>query len=286
MKKSFPAEVYLNGHWVSAQEATVSVFDRGFIFGDGIYEVTPYYKGKPYLANLHLERLERGLRETQIDLDISDLQNTMNEAITRAGLLDNDAAVYVQISRGVAPRGHAFPENTTPTILLYAFPVVLDGFEHKVAAVMVSKDIRWHRCDIKSTSLMANVRANNDAYTAGLQENIMLRNEVFTEGSHTNVFFVKNGAVYTHPADTHILPGITRIAVLELCKTLGIPVLEEALHFDLLKEVDEIFLTGTTTQILTVGKLVRDNETVYVQEAAGPITRKLQTAFIQQTRSV
>ncbi len=285
VKKTYPAEVYLNGKWLAHNEAYISVFDRGFMFGDGIYEVIPFYKGIAFGLQRHLNRLSYCLNEIEIDLDVNTLREVITEAVSRAGIEDKDGAVYIQVSRGVAPRTHYFPQDAIPTVLLYGYPVQLEGFEKKQASVLVSKDLRWHRCDIKSTSLMANVRANNKAHAMGLDENTLVRKGFFTEGSHSSIFFVKFDKIYTHPEGPHILSGITRKIVTEMCRELNIKVVEKAVHIDELVEVDEIFLTGTTTQILSVKSMFRKEEDIYNSPKKGKITAKLQEAFIELTRN-
>lgn len=282
-KKNFPGEVYLNGEWKNHQEATISVFDRGFIFGDGIYEVTPYYSGKPFRLKEHIDRLQYCLDQVQINFDAFSLEPLMQEAITRAKLENSDAAVYIQVTRGVAPRTHYFPENITPTVFLYAIPADLKNFEQARWNVLSSEDKRWHRCDIKTTSLMGNILANDAADSRDLYENILVRNGYFTEGSHTNIFFVKNDIIYTHPEGPHILSGISRQVVLDLCKENRIKVKEEAVHIDELVEVDEIFLTGTTTQIATVATIHSQEKEIYTSKKK-KITSLLQQEFLKLTR--
>lgn len=285
-KKTFPAEVYLNGEWLTHDKAFISVFDRGFMLGDGIYEVVPFYTGKFFYKQEHLQRMKYCLSQIELDFDIDSLEELIAQAVSRSGLSEKDGAVYLQISRGVAPRTHFYPENIPPTILLYAYEVKLEGFEKKEASVLVSTDRRWHRCDIKSTSLMANVRSNNMAHSRGLDENVLVRDGLFTEGSHSTAFFVKQGKLYTHPKGPHILPGITRQVVIDLCRELKIEVVEEAVHIDELVEVDEVFLTGTTTQILLIKSMVTEEEEIYKCSKMGPVTHKLQQAFIKITRGL
>ena len=284
-KKPFPKEVFLNGEWINPENAFVSVFDRGFLLGDGIYEVTPFYDGKPFRLKDHLDRLQYCLNEIQIEFDAFSLQEIMSEAISRSALFQNDCAVYIQITRGVAPRTHFFPEQIQPTILLYAFPAVLNGFENKQASVLVSEDLRWHRCDIKSISLMANIKANNQAHRLGLDENLLLRDRFFTEGSHSSIFFLKNHRVFTHPKGPHILSGITRKVILEMCGEMDIEISERAVHIDELKEVDEVFLTGTTTQILSVKSMLLNEKEIFHRPEVGETTKQLQAAFLKLTRS-
>ena len=284
-KKTYPKEVFFNGKWMPHDQAFVSVFDRGFMLGDGIYEVTPFYKGIPFRLEDHLDRLKYSLSQIEVDMEVDHIRTNMLEAVSRAGFEETDCAVYVQVTRGVAPRTHFYPEDIQPTLLLYAFAVQLEGFEIKQASVLVSNDLRWHRCDIKTISLMANIRANNEARTAGLDENLLLRHGYFTEGSHTSIFFVKNKTIYTHPEGPHILSGITRKAIIELCADLEINVIEECVHLDELVEVDEVFITGTTTQILAVTSMQFDEKEVFNKAETGKITRKLQQAFLQITRN-
>lgn len=283
-KKSFPKEVYLNGSWLKPEKAQVSVFDRGFMFGDGIYEVSPFYKGKDFKLKEHLQRLQYCLDEISLDFDASSLEETIYEAIERAKLSAEDCAVYMQVSRGMAPRSHFMPEKIEATVLLYVFPVILEGFEKKTWDVMATEDKRWHRCDIKSTALLANVMANEEAVAAGFAENLLVRKGYFTEGSHSSLFFVKYGVVHTHPEGPQILSGITRAEVIKICSDLGIKVREKAVHIDELVEVEEIFVTGTTTQIIPVTSITHKNKKVY-SASKDSITKKLQQVFIERTRS-
>jgi D-alanine transaminase len=284
-KKTFLKEVFLNGEWIKSENAFVSVFDRGFLLGDGIYEVTPFYDGKPFRLKDHLDRLQHCLNEIQIEFDSFSLREIMLEAVFRAGFFQSDCAVYIQITRGVAPRTHFFPEKSQPAVLLYAFPVVLNGFENKQASVLVSEDLRWHRCDIKSISLLANIKANNQAHRLGLDENLLIRDGFFTEGSHSTIFFVKKHTIFTHPEGPHILSGVTRKVILEMCREMDLEISEKALHIDELKEVDEVFLTGTTTQVLAVKSMLLNEKEIFNMPETGEITRQLQEAFLKLTRS-
>ncbi|HSP40723.1 MAG TPA: aminotransferase class IV [Gillisia sp.] len=284
IKKTYPVEVYFNGKWMLPGEAFVSVFDRGFMFGDGVYEVTPFYKGDSFRITDHLDRLKYSLKEIGITYEVDPLHEIMNEALSRQGLEKEDAAVYIQITRGAAPRTHYLPVNIQPTLLLYAFPVLMEGFENKEAEVLVSEDLRWHRCDIKSISLLANIQANDASHIRKLGENLLVRGGFFTEGSHTSIFFVKNDRIFTHPEGHHILSGITRKVIIELCEALKFEVIEKAVHIDELVEVDEIFLTGTTTQVLAVKTLFSGEKEIFTA-GAHKITRKIQQAFIDITRN-
>lgn len=267
------------------EEATVSVFDRGFMFGDGIYEVTPFYCGKAYRLQDHLDRLKYCLAEIKIPFDFDILETLMYEALSRAGLATQDAAVYIQVSRGAAPRTHYFPEDPQPTFLIYAFPVQLENFHKKRWKVLVSNDFRWQRCDIKSTALLANIMSNEEAIAGDYDENLLIREGHFTEGSHSTAFFVSKGIIYTHPEGPHILSGITRKVVLEICRELGIAFKEEAFPLERISEVEEIFLTGTTTQITLVESLHAEGKEIYTAQK-GEITARLQEEFLRRTRKL
>lgn len=274
----------MNGEWMPYHKAKISVFDRGFMLSDGIYEVTPFYKGKPFLLDDHLARLQYCLKEIMLDFDVASLKPLIIEAVSRASLSNSDAAVYIQLSRGMAPRTHFFPEDPQPTLLIYAFPAKLEGFEKRHWRVLVSEDLRWKRCDIKSTSLMANIRANTESHQRGLDENLLVRDGYFTEGSHSTIFFAREGKLFTHPEGRFILSGITRKFVISLCRELEIPVVERSVAFEELESMEEVFLTGTTTQIMRVSEIYEGEKQIFHQLETGPLTRKLQEAFIQRTR--
>ncbi len=284
MNNSYPNEVYLNGRWLPNEQAAVSVFDRGFMLGDGIYEVIPFYRGKLFTQEEHIQRLQSGLTAVGIAYRADLLKDEAIEAVARSGY--DEGAVYIQVTRGAAPRTHHFPVDVEPTVLLYAYPLSFGGFEKKLIDVVLDEDFRWHRCDIKSISLMANVLANNAARQLGVAEKLLVRQGLITEGTHTSVFFVKQGVVYTHPNGPHILPGITRSVVIACCEALGIEVREEAVAAADLYEVDEAFLTGTTTQVTAIGSVIVGDEKRTIGTAAGPVTRRIQEAFISQIEAI
>lgn len=284
-QKNYPKEVYLNGKWLTAEKAQISVFDRGFMFGDGIYEVTPFYEGDPFKMKEHLQRLQYCLDEICLEFDAFSLEPVMREAISRGNFKEEDAAVYIQITRGVAPRTHFFPESSKKTVLVYAFPVNLRGFENNAWKVMASEDKRWHRCDIKSIALLANTMANEMAISSGYKENLLIRNGYFTEGSHTTIFLVKKDIIYTHPEGSFILRGITRKVIIDLCKSMNLKIKEDAVHVDELVEIDEIFLTGTTTQVVPVESIEIDGEEVFTPKK-NTVTSKIQQEFLKITRGL
>ncbi len=286
MKGSFPKEVYLNGEWLSSEAAKISVFDRGFMHGDGIYEVIPFYKGKSFLLSEHLKRLKYCLSEIYLDFDLSGIEGLVYEALQRAKLGKEDAAVYIQITRGVTPRTHFIPQNTEPTFLMYAFPAQLGGFENRSWKVLLYQDLRWQRCDIKTTSWLANTMANSKSHELGLNETILYRDGLVTEGSHSSIFFIKGNIVYTHPEGPAILSGITRKFVIGLCKEHGITLHEEPFPLEELGNVHEVFCTGTTTQIMQVTEMIYKGKTVFKSSDNGEVLKKLQSAFKEKTRSL
>lgn len=285
MNHSFPDEVYLNGQWLSPEAARVSVFDRGFIYGDGIYEVIPFYQGTSFLLKEHLKRLEYCLNQIRLKFDPGIISDIVFEALRRSKLDDSDAAVYIQITRGVNPRTHFIPENTNPTILVYAFPAKLKDFENRSWKVLIAEDLRWHRCDIKSTSWLANAMANTRSHDLGLDETILFRNGVITEGSHSSIFFIKNEEIFTHPEGPEILSGITRAFVIELAKELDLVIKERPFRFQEIAQADEAFCTGTTTQVMALSEMYFKEKRIF-NKPTGPVTRKIQEAFIEKTQNL
>lgn len=274
-KPNYPTHVYLNGEILPAEEARISVFDRGFLFGDGIYEVMAQIGGRFFYGEAHMRRFRKCLQEIDIEVDTDRLERDIPALLEASGLTGKDCLLYLQVTRGVAPRQHAYPAGAQPTTLMYAWAKTLPEINSVMASTVTREDFRWARCDIKMTSLLGNVMANQFAMENGCYETLFVRNGVFTEASHCNVFFVKEGVVYTHPANEFILDGITRQVVLECCRNLGIEVREEAVPSSL-QGVDEAFLTGTSTQVMAIaaidGKPVGNGQT-------GQVTRRLQEAF-------
>src|SRR5690606_15776286 len=189
-------------------------------------------------------------------------------------LVEKDCLLYIQITRGVAPRKHAFPDSAKPTFMMYATPYILPDINMVQASVVTSDDFRWSRCDIKTISLLGNVMVNQYAAQQGCYETVLLRNGVVTEASHSNVFFVRDKVIYTHQANKHILNGISRRIVLELCAKLGLEVREVVIEKEAIFKMDEAFLTGTTTQIASIMQL--DDHFFYQGGQLGEITKKLQ----------
>ncbi len=275
--------VYLNGAYLQADDAMVSVNDRGFLLADGIYEVTPAYRGRLFLFERHKARMTNGLRELRIDYDLSGLKGVKTELLARNGLEDAETSlVYIQVTRGVAPRTHAFPPGPVePTVYAFAraFSRPADEAWNAGFRAITAPDERWGRVDIKTIQLLPNALAMQAAAEAGVQNVVFHRDGIVTEGGHANFMAVFGDTVVTHPADHRILHGVTRGFVLELARDLGIPVEERTFSLDELAGADEAFYTGTTTEVYPTveidGRPVGDG-------SVGPVTRRLRQAFLAQ----
>ncbi len=248
--------VYLNGEYLPRSEAKLSVDERGFFFGDGVYEVTRAVDGRLFESGRHMKRLARGLRELRLDppLSLDEIEAVSLELLKRNDITSGEGTVYLQITRGAAPRTHHFPPPGTPcTVFLSAqrFALPTDKRE-KGVAVVTYPDIRWSRCDIKTVNLLAAVMAKQHAVDHGVFEAIFVKESAITEGSHTNVFGVIDGELRTYPASNMILPGITRDVVLEVARELGVAVNETPFHIHHLPQLQEAFLTGTTTDVMPI----------------------------------
>jgi D-alanine transaminase len=274
---TYPSKVYLNGAILDAAAATVSVFDRGFLFGDGIYEVMARINGRFFYQQAHMGRLKACLQKIEIGYDADALEAAIPSLLEASGVSGKDCMLYIQITRGVAPRQHAYPPGIRPTALMYAWEKALPDINRGLAKVVTREDFRWSRCDIKMTSLLGNVMANQYAMEQECYETLFVRNGVVTEASHCNVFFVKDGVVHTHPANTFILDGITRQVVLELCETLGLELRLEGVSTADLPHMEEAFLTGTSTQVMAISEI---DGKPFGAGSAGPVTRRLQQAFL------
>ena len=276
-KGTFPDKIFLNSEIISSSEATISVFDRGFLFGDGIYEVMVQLENGLFYKDAHLERLQKNLEKIGIAYDVSEMEAQLDPLLMASNLSNKPCLIYMQVTRGVAPRKHAFPKDTSPTVMIYALPYALPHINTKNIHAILRSDNRWLRCDIKSISLLGNVMANERAMEENAEEAVLVRDGFITEGSHTNIFFVKSGKVYTHPANQLILDGITRKIVLKLCEELDIPLMEKAIGVDEIDNMDEAFLTGTTTQIASIAQL--GDHIYHAPNAIGTTTKTLQEAF-------
>jgi len=271
---------FFNGQFLEKEEVRISPDDRGFLFADGVYEVIRGYGAKPFKMEEHLKRLDRSLREIQIVYpDVGKLGQVAHQLIQMNRLEGAEfTTIYIQVTRGAAPRKHTFPEEKVqPTVYMSASP----GFSQKEkidkgVKIVLVPDIRWHRCDIKSISLLPNVMANQQAKEKGAEEAVFVRDGVLTEGSHTNFFTIFDGKVVTHPLNNHILPGITRDIIIDLCRQLKIPFREEFVPEKDLPKAEEMFISGTSMEVTPI---IQVNEWVVGKGVPGPISRKLRAAY-------
>lgn len=275
--------VYFNGNFCAKEEVCISPDDRGFLLADGVYEVLCAYEGRLFRADAHFDRLKRSLGELRMSgPNAKEAESIATELLRRNDLVQRNAKVYLQVTRGAAPRQHAFPdESVSPTVYAVATPYdpPLQKWKQGVR-VITRPDLRWARCDIKSTALLPNVLANQRAMEADAYEALLVREGVVTEGSHCSFFGVFDGSVVTHPLTNHILPGITRSVVMELCRNLNIPVHTAPIAVDRLAEADELFLAGTTTGIMPI---VHVDDGSVQSGHPGPLTQQLQQAFREMT---
>jgi D-alanine transaminase len=274
----------LNGAVVPLSEAKVPALDRGFLFGDAVYEVLRVYHGKPWLQDEHFRRLGRSLESIRIGgVNLDRLRRRLAETIAAGPF--REAIAYIQITRGAAPRRvHPFPAGVAPLEFLYVqdFQDPYAELRRSGVGVICQPDIRWDRCDIKSTNLLGNVLAMQTAKEAGCTEALLyLPDGTVTEGTHTSFFGVLDGAVLTTPTGPSILPGITRGLILNLTRRAGVAVREQSLNRSELTQVSELFLTGTTAEVLPV---VRVEGQAVGGGTPGPITRRLQEAYQQAVR--
>lgn len=274
--------VYLNGELIPSERAMISVDDRGFLFADGIYEVTPAYRGAPFRIERHLDRMRRGLSELRIDYDPAPLVDVHQRLIAANGLEGEEVSiVYVQVTRGVAPRTHAFPTTPVPPTV-YAFAKAFKRparavWEQGYSATTVP-DRRWARADIKTIGLLPNCLALQAAVEDGTNDALLVKDGVALEGALNNFFAVIDGAVVTHPATNHILHGITREFVLELCWESGLKVEERPIQVEELARASEAFFTGTTTEVRPTVKI--DGRSVG-DGKVGPVAKLLQDAYLE-----
>ena len=276
-----PSVAFINGAFVPLAEAKVSIEDRGFQFGDGIYEVIRTYHGRPFSLDAHLARLDRSARALNLTQPYSRADWTQHvlEGIKRAAY--PEAKVYLQITRGVAPRDHAYSDDATPTVVMTVreFHPLDRSIQATGVDAMTTEDIRWGRCDIKSVNLLANVLARQQVKHAQVFEAILVNAGFVTEGAVSNVMVVQRGTVVTAPEGPRILSGVTRAVVLELALNEGLPVREQFVSQADLYAADEVFLTGTTVEVLAVvcidGKTIGDGR-------PGPITQRLAASFARR----
>ncbi len=277
---------YFNGSFLPKDQIHISPDDRGFLFADGIYEVIRWYEGFFFDIEGHMLRLKRSMKEIRITWPEADaFPSVAYQLIVRNNLQNTPSLVYLQVTRGAAARSHAFPPPAVnPTV--YSFAKGLRPDKEKITAgigAILSKDIRWSRCDIKSVSLLPNILSFQEAMDAGCHESIFVRDGFITECAHSNVFFVINGVLHTHPESENILSGITRKNVLRLARDAGIPVSLTAVPETRLKDISEAFITNTSLEIASVISI--DNKKVGDGEP-GPVTRLLREKFDAEIRAL
>jgi D-alanine transaminase len=266
--------VYLNGEFLPESKAHVPVLDRGFIFGDGIYEVIPVYGGKLFRFNEHMSRLQNSLDAIRIKNPHSaaEWEKILTELIHLNS--HGDQSLYLQVTRGSAIRDHALPENPKPTVFAMCNdlkPLAEEIISEGVAAITLD-DIRWSRCNIKAISLLANILLRQEALDQDAAEAILIRDGQATEGAASNLFAVINGVITTPPKGPMLLPGITRDLVLELAKNNGLPCQEKTISLNELQQADEIWLTSSTKEILSVTRL---NDKPVADSKPGPLYQQL-----------
>ncbi len=278
-----PEIAYLNGEFLPIEMATVPIEDRGYQFGDAVYEGIASYNGNLFYLEAHLDRLERSMKALSFPVVSRDkIKKAILELFKRSGIAR--AFIYLQISRGVAPRNHSFPDSADVQFIMTIRPVneVPEKIKKEGAAAITIKDIRWGRCDVKTVQLLPNVMAKQKAIEAGVQDTIFVtEDEVVREATSSNVFIVVQEKLITHPLTANILPGITRAVIIDICRELNWPVMERFYNITELYGADEVFLTGTTTEVLAIIKV--DDHTIG-NGKVGPISKRLLEALQERGR--
>jgi D-alanine transaminase len=273
---------FLNGEYKPLAQATVSVLDRGFIFGDGVYEVVPVYARKLFRFDEHMARLDRSLAKLRIANPASREEWLARCRKLVGSLPDADQVVYLQVTRGVAPRDHVMPHGVTPTVFMMSNPMKPATAEqrHHGVACTTARDFRWERGDIKSTSLLGNVMARQMSADHGAVETVMFRDGWLTEASASNVWIVKDGALLGPPKSEHVLEGIRFELLHELCEDEGIPYHLKPISESDVRSADEVMLSSATKEVLPVTKL--DGEAVghgALRGKPGPVYARLYEAY-------
>lgn len=269
--------VIFNGDILDRSDIKIDIEDRGYQFGDGVYEVFRVYNGKLFAVDMHFNRLIESAKFLSINIPftVNELTIKLEELIVRDQL--KFGTVYMQITRGVSIRNHAFPgENVETVFIAYSNPLPYAGEEKPGVSVITTEDVRWLRCNIKSLNLLGNILAKQQAVEAGCAEALQVRDGKVTEGSSSNVAIVVNGILKTHPANHFILNGITRQIVIQLCKANEIPYIEEAFTVEEMLDADEVFYTSTGVEVTPIVKV---DGKVIGNGKIGPVTRQLQILY-------
>ena len=270
--------VYLNGRFLPLEDAKVSVLDRGFIYGDGVYELIPVYRREPYRLPQHLARLQRSLDGIRLanPHTASEWESIIRELVARTPL--EDQGVYFQVTRGAAKRDHSFPTGVAPTVFMMSNPLPLPTAEQveRGVAVVTATDERWLHCDLKTISLLGNVLARQLATDVGAVEAVLFRNGFLTEASASNVFIVRDGVVVAPPKDNQILPGITYDAAFELARGGGLEVEVRPVPRDEALSADEMWLSSSTKEVLAVTAV---DGRPFATGTPGPVFRRMYELF-------
>ena len=269
---------FLNGRFMDLEDIRISPDDRGFQFGDGVYEVVMVYGAMPCLLQEHLTRLKHSAQGIRLPLPYTpaEWEQLILEGVKRCGY--QHGKVFIQVTRGIVPRDHLFPRQCSPTIFMSFRKMTLpdESFRQRGVKVITVPDIRWGRCDIKSLNLLPNVLAKQQANETGAFESIFIREGLVTEGTSCNVMIVRNGVIHTPESNHHILAGVTRKILLVLAKKEGLSVCERTIEAKELFEVDEMFLAGTTIEVMPV---VAIDEKPVGTGQPGPISQKLSSCY-------
>ncbi len=277
--------VYLNGDFMPLENARIPVLDRGFIFGDGVYEVIPAYSRHPFRLPEHLARLQHSLDAIRLEPPLADAEWTrlVHQLIERNAA--EDQAVYLQVTRGVAKRDHAFPKGVPPTVFMMSNPLVTPSRElvERGGAAITATDFRWLRCDVKVISLLGNCLLRQRSVDAGAEEVVMFRDGYLTEGSSSNIFAVRGGVLLAPPKNHLVLPGITYDVVLELAAANKVPIELREVSEDEVRRADELWLSSSSKEVLAVttldGHPVGDGK-------PGPVFKQIHRAFQDFKRKV
>ena len=271
--------VYFNNKYLPLEEVKISPYDRGFQYADGIYEALRSYNGKLFQFKSHIKRLKHSLDELNIQYDNPDEFEEISLKLAEMNnIIPEDFSVYIQITRGVQfPRKHSYKEHLNPTVFVSVSRLQDNkGQLEKGVKVILEKDIRWTRCDIKSVSILPSIMANTKAINSSAYEAIFHRDDLITEGSHTNFFAVKNGILYTAPLSNFILEGITREVIIELSKRNHISIVEDYIKVSELKTFNEFFVTGTTPEITPC---IQIDDWIVGKGIPGKMTKLIQRLF-------
>ncbi len=273
-----PDVLYINGRFTTTDERVLGVEDRGFLFGDAVYEVFKFLRKTPIFLAGHWRRLERGLRAIEIPLpwDESSFASTMRDLLERTAC--DDGIVYIEVSRGEAARTHFYSDDMKPTAIAYSRRYTFPDAAKKARGIrmITQRDVRWRHCDVKSVNLLPNAMAKKAAQRAGVDEALLVDDGLVREGASSNLFAVLDGRVVTHPLDEHILPGVTRDHAIALARGRGIPVDERVIAVNELHSASEIFVTATTLGVMPV---VQIDGRACGGGTRGPLTTDLQRAL-------